>query len=325
MLVSIFIGRDSMFDFHTHFIPQEVLAWLKENKQLVNANWVQEEAGKNEFLVVNGKWSFELKPEFYDIELYIKEQVKAGVTHSVISPVPQLFLYDFDPEITIEISQVYNEALVELSKKFPKQISALCTVPLNDSVQAARVLQETMQKGMKGVIIGPGINEKLLSDEFFFPLFAEANRLNAIVFIHPLLNNDPRIKKKKMPNLIGVPWETTVCALDIILSGIMDQFPNIRFLLAHGGGFLPYQIGRINQGYSMWKDVSSNLRFPPSEYMKRFWYDSVLWSPDSLELLVQIVGEDQIVPGSDYPFDLSVWPPEQKLVKGTSSLLHGKK
>lgn len=313
-----------MFDFHTHFIPQKVLTWLKENKQQVNANWIQEETGKNEFLVVNRKWSFELKPEFYDVELYIKEQAKAGVTHSVISPVPQLFLYDFDPEITMEISQVYNEALIEQSKMNPERISALCTVPLNDPVQAARVLKETMQKGMKGVIIGPGINEKLLSDEFFFPFFAEANRLNAIVFIHPLLNNDPQIRKKKMPNLIGVPWETTVCALDIILSGIMDQFPNIRFLLAHGGGFLPYQIGRINQGYSMWNDVSSNLRYPPSEYMKHFWYDSVLWNPASLELLVQTVGEEKIVPGSDYPFDLSVWPPEQKLAKGTSSLLQEK-
>lgn len=124
-----------------------------------------------------------------------------------------------------------------------------------------------------------------------------------------------------MPNLIGVPWETTVCATDLLLSGLIDRYPNVKILLSHGGGFLPYQIGRLDKGYEQWKLVSTNLQAPPSEYLKRFWYDTVLWNKESLEFLSNTVGMDRVVPGSDYPFDLSVWPPDKKYQEGVKTLL----
>lgn len=255
------------------------------------------------------------------MELYITEQAKNEISHSVISPVPQLFLYEMDSTITNELSNVYNNALIQLLNKYPKNFSAFCTVPLNDPEKAAITLHDSMKKGIKGAIIGPGINDKLLSDDFFIPFFEVANDLHAIIFIHPLLNNDPRIKKKKMSNLIGVPWETTLCALDLVLSGFLDKYPNIRILLAHGGGFLPYQLGRINKGYEMWTEVSSALMRPPSDYLKRMWYDTVLWNKNSLQLLISTVGKERVVSGSDFPFDLSEWPPEVTQARGASSLL----
>jgi aminocarboxymuconate-semialdehyde decarboxylase len=124
-----------------------------------------------------------------------------------------------------------------------------------------------------------------------------------------------------MPNLIGVPWETTVCAADLLLSGLIDRYPNVKILFAHGGGFLPYQIGRLDKGYEQWKLVSINLQGPPSEYLKRFWYDTVLRNKESLEFLSNTVGVDRVVPGSDYPFDLSVWRPDKKYKEGVKTLL----
>ncbi|MDM5327615.1 amidohydrolase family protein [Neobacillus sp. CF12] len=310
-----------MHDFHTHFIPSDVITWLKDNKELINAKWTKTDENKNEFLVVNEKWGFELKQAFIDSERYLQEQAAAGVSHSVVSPIPQLFLYDFPDEITTEISNVYNRSLAEWSKSAPQKISALGTVPLTNPDKAAQVLQNAMNLGLKGVIIGPGLPGQMLSDGFFTPFFEEANRQKAIVFIHPLLCEDPRLKRRMMPNLIGVPWETTVCATDLLLSGLIDTYPNVKILFAHGGGFLPYQIGRLDKGYEQWKLVSSNLKAPPSEYLKRFWYDTVLWNEESLEFLVKAVGTDRVVPGSDYPFDLSVWPPEVKFQEGIYSLL----
>lgn len=310
-----------MYDVHTHFIPKDVIAWLQEHQLVVNAKWVKKEADKDEFLVINEKWGFELKRAFIDAQLYLAEQEKAGVTHSVVSPIPQLFLYDFPDEITKEISNVYNRSLAEWSKSTPQNISALGTVPLTNPVKAAQVLEDAMNLGLKGVIIGPGLPGQMLSDEFFTPFFEEANRKKAIIFIHPLLCEDPRLKRRMMPNLIGVPWETTVCATDLLLSGLIDRYPNIKVLFAHGGGFLPYQMGRLDKGYEQWKLVSVNLQAPPSEYLKRFWYDTVLWSQQSLDFLVKAVGEERVVPGSDYPFDLSVWPPEEKYQAGGLSLL----
>jgi len=310
-----------LYDFHTHFIPSDVLAWLKDNQRKVNAKWVKKEENKNDFLIVNEKWGFELKQAFIDGNQFLTDQEKAGVTHSVISPIPQLFMYDFPDEITTEISSVYNRSLAEWSNSAPERLSALGTVPLTNPLKAAEVLKDAMEMGLKGVIIGPGLENQMLSDEFFRPFFEEANRLKAIVFIHPLLCEDPRLKRRMMPNLIGVPWETTVCAADFLLSGLIDQFPNVKILFAHGGGFLPYQIGRLDKGFEQWSSVSSKLKDKPSEYLKRFWYDTVLWNQDSLDFLIKTVGENRVVPGSDYPFDLSVWPPTGKQELAVRSLL----
>ena len=310
-----------MHDFHTHFIPTDVLHWLKENKNVVKAEWINKGEKKEDFLFINQKWGFELKKSFIDFGNYMGNQEKVGVTHSMISPIPQLFLYDFPLETCTEMSRVYNQSLSHLVKESKGKLSALGTVPLTNPIKAAQVLNEAMNSGLKGAIIGPGLGQQMLSDSFFQPFFEEANRLKAILFIHPLLSEDPRLKRRMMPNLIGVPWETTVCATDLLLSGIVDKYPNIKILFAHGGGFLPYQIGRLDKGYEQWELVSSNLQAPPSEYIKRFWYDTVLWNQESIDFLVKTVGEDRVVAGSDYPFDLCVWPPKEMSEKGAHSLL----
>lgn len=300
-----------MHDYHTHFIPNEVLEWVRTNHQSIRAEWKKHNPAKEEFLIINGKWGFELKKEFIDSTLYIKNQEKAGVSHSLLSPVPQLFMYDFDDQLTTEASRVYNQALARLAAEFPNRFSALGTIPLQNSTAAAMILGEAMNLGLKGAIIGPGSHERMLSDDFFNPLFEEANRLKAIIFIHPLLAEDPRIQKRMMPNLIGVPWETTISAADLLLSGITDRFPHIKFIFAHGGGYLPYQLGRLDKGFQEWPAVSAKLSAPPSEYAKRFWYDNVLWNEESVNFLIKTVGANRVLPGSDYPFDLSVWPPAQ--------------
>ena len=227
-----------LYDFHTHFIPSDVMTWLKDHKNTIHAEWVPKE-NKEDFLVINGKWGFELKKEFINFDLYRKNQESTGINHSILSPIPQLFLYEFPEEITTEMSRVYNRSLAQLSNNQPDKFSALGTVPLAHPEKAAEILNEAMQQGLKGAIIGPGIGQHMLSDSFFQPFFEEANRLKAILFIHPLLCEEPRLKRRMMPNLIGVPWETTVCATDLLLSGLIDQYPNVKILFAHGGGFLP--------------------------------------------------------------------------------------
>ncbi|MBA4493554.1 amidohydrolase family protein [Paenactinomyces guangxiensis] len=311
-----------MFDLHTHFIPPEVLLWLKDNQNVVDAKWEQKGPDRAEFLIVNNKWGFELKESFINPALYLLEQEKAGVSHSVVSPVPQLFLYDFPEQITAELSSVYNRALASWVREHKKRLSAFATIPLNSPVRAANELKSAMGLGLRGAIIGPGLSKVMLTDEFFNPFWEEANHQKAIIFIHPLLCEDPRLKQRMMPNLIGVPWETTICAADLLLSGLLDKYPDVKVLLAHGGGFLPYQIGRLNKGYEQWTGVSASLQAPPADYLRRFWFDSVLWTPASLRYLAEVVGEDKIVPGSDFPFDLCAWPPATYNESGVRSLLN---
>jgi len=309
-----------MYDFHTHFIPEEVIDWLRQNRATIRAEWTNP-VGDKTFLTVNKKWGFELKEQFINFDAYQAEQKKTGVTHPVLSPIPQLFLYELPVELTKELTDVYNTSLIRLTKVKNGQLSALATVSLSSPILAADQLSKSMQGGLKGAIIGPEANGKMLTDPFFTPFFEEANQLGAILFIHPLLCEDPRLKKRKMPNLIGVPWETTVCASDLLLSGFLDKYPNIKILLAHGGGFLPYQIGRLNKGYDMWNDLSDTLQVPPIDYLKRFWFDSVVWDPNALDFLIKTVGEDRVVSGSDFPFDLCMYPPANVGNRGAELLL----
>lgn len=304
---------------HTHFIPPDVLTWLKDNQTTVHAKWEKKGGNQADFLTVNNKWGFELKEFFINPSLYLQEQQEAGVSHSLISPIPQLFMYDFPEDITAEISSVYNHSLANWVDDHPKQLSALATIPLNNPIHAANELKQSMNLGLKGAIIGPGLPNRLLTDEFFIPFWEEANLQKAIIFIHPLLSEDPRLRRRMMPNLIGVPWETTVCATDLLLSGLLNKYTDVKILLAHGGGFLPYQIGRLNKGYETWTNVSDSLEAEPIEYLRRFWYDSVLWNNSSLNYLIELVGEDRVVPGSDFPFDLCSWPPA--IQKSNNSLL----
>ncbi|MBX5466178.1 MAG: amidohydrolase [Firmicutes bacterium] len=298
-----------MYDVHTHFVPAPVMEWVRAEAATIRAVFERRDPTKAEFLVVNGKWGFELKPTFIDAEGYLQAQAAAGVTYALVSPIPQLFAYEFEPAVTEALASVYNQALVEWVAQHPDRLGALATVPLNAPERAATLLEAALDRGLLGAIVAPGIGSRTLTDASFLPLWEVADQRRAILFIHPLLNEDPRVQRRMMPNLIGVPWETTLAATDLILAGYLDRFPRVRILLAHGGGFLPYQVGRLTQGYEKWSPVRAVLQAPPEAYLQRLWYDGILWDQRSLALLAAVVGEDRVLPGSDFPFDLSVWPP----------------
>jgi aminocarboxymuconate-semialdehyde decarboxylase len=310
-----------MYDVHTHFIPPEVGRWLQENKSSVNANWFKKDPKKADFLSVNGNWEFELKEAFVNPQLYLEEQGKQGIVHSLISPIPQLFLYDFSAEITKELASVYNDSLADWVQPNESRLSGLATLPMNDPESAADELERAMNRGLKGAILATSWSGHLLSEDCFTPFWEAANRRKAVVFLHPLLCTDSRLIQRMMPNLIGVPWETTVCATDLLLSGTLERYPQAKILLAHGGGFLPYQIGRLTKGVQKWGGAFTHLEQSPHELIRRFWYDSVLWNPDGLQYLIETAGEDRVVPGTDYPFDLCEWPPAIQGSKGFQSLM----
>ncbi len=297
-----------MYDFHSHFIPSEVLDWVTDNRNALHVKREMRDPKKFEFLSV-GSWTLELKDSLVDASRYLEERSQAGIRHSLVTPARQLFLYEFPEAITKELVQVYNKGLADWARKHPEHITAMATLTFTSPEQAAMELKQAMSMGLRGAIIGPGASPHMLSDEFYRPFWEEADRQKAIVFIHPLSCEDPRLKRRLMPNLIGVLWETTVYFTDLLLSGLTDKYPNVKMLIAHGGGFLPYQINRVDKGYENTPLVSGSIADYPSEYLKRFWYDTVLLNETSLKALTELVGEERIVPGSDYPLDLSSWPP----------------
>ncbi|ACV58628.1 amidohydrolase family protein [Alicyclobacillus acidocaldarius] len=295
-------------DVHTHFLPAEVLAFLQREPR-IQATLERRAPDKEPFLTVEGRWSFELKRTFVDFEAFAGAYRRAGIGLALVSPLPQLFVYHLPAEIGAQVAEVYNDALRDLLAPHRERFRPLATLPLADPVAAARELERRMDEGFVGAIVGPGVGEALIGDEAFWPVWEVADARRAVLFLHPLLHADPRAARLMLPNLVGVPWETTLAASHLVLSGLLDRYPGARVLLAHGGGFLPYQIGRIEQGYDVWPQVRGRLQDRPTAYLRRMFYDNVLWSDAALQCLIDVVGAGRVLAGSDFPFDLSAWPP----------------
>ncbi|WP_206830469.1 amidohydrolase family protein [Alicyclobacillus fructus] len=295
-------------DVHAHFLPESVLGFL-EREPRVQVSLERRDPGKEPFLTVEGRWSFELKRTFVDFGEFERAYRQAGIEFALVSPLPQLFVYHLPAEVGAHVAEVYNDALRDALVSERMAFRPLATLPLAHPDAAARELERRLDQGFAGAIVGPGVGESLLGDERFWPVWEVANARRAILFLHPLLPADPRASRLALPNLIGVPWETTLAAAHIVLSGLLDRYPEVRLLLAHGGGFLPYQIGRIEKGYEVWPHVKGRLQDRPAAYLRRMFYDNVLWSEAALQCLIDVVGADRVLPGSDFPFDLSAWPP----------------
>ncbi|SIS97300.1 amidohydrolase family protein [Alicyclobacillus vulcanalis] len=303
-------GSGGAVDVHTHFLPSEVLDVLQRESR-VHIALERRDPTKEPFLTVEGRWSFELKRAFVDFDAFAAANREAGIRLALVSPVPQLFVYHLPAEIGRLVAEVYNDALHQVLVPHGQMFRPLATLPLADPQAAAKELERRLDQGFVGAIVGPGVGEALIGDEAFWPVWEVLDARRAVLFLHPLLHADPRAARLMLPNLIGVPWETTLAATHLVLSGLLDRYPRARVLLAHGGGFLPYQLGRIEKGYEVWPQVRAKLQDRPTAYLRRMFYDNVLWSDAALRLLRDVAGDERVLPGSDYPFDLCAWPPKE--------------
>ncbi len=163
---------------------------------------------------------------------------------------------------------------------------------------------------LHGIIIGSHIDHTNLNQSHFFDILKEAEKLGAFILLHPLSTRaKPILNDYHLINLIGNPMETTTAAANLIFSGYMEKLPNIKICLSHAGGYLPFAIGRFDHAYNTRKDVSDSLKKKPSEYLKKFYYDTITHSDVGLKQVIDIVGSENILLGTDFPADMGVKKP----------------
>ena len=141
----------------------------------------------------------------------------------------------------------------------------------------------------------------------FEPLWAEAEKLGAFMFVHP--NNiagADRLKSYYLANLIGNPLDTTIAAASLFFGGVMDRYPKLKVMLAHGGGFTPYQAPRWEHGWKVREEAKKHIKTQPKNIAGRFLYDTILHSDKTLEAMIGLVGVDKVMLGSDYPYDMAM-------------------
>jgi aminocarboxymuconate-semialdehyde decarboxylase len=196
--------------------------------------------------------------------------------------------------------------VAELVRSHPDRFVGLATLPMQDPERAAAELDRAVAKlGLRGAEICTHINGRDLDHPSLRPVYAAAERLGVPLFLHPQNWGDMRrFQDYALWNLAGFPLETALAASHLIMGGVFEQFPRLRVILAHGGGYLPYQVGRLDHGYAARREVRERLPRRPSDYLANLYCDSLTHSARSLRFLLDRMGDGHVVIGSDYPFNM---------------------
>lgn len=290
-------------DIHAHIIVPEITRRAAPNESW-RPNVIWEEG--HQIVEFGERRVGSALREFVDIEKILEEQDKAGVDVLVLTPWSSLFRYDADLDAAVQANRIQNDALARLAAEYGPRVAALGMVPLQNSDAAIAELKRAMNElGLLGVEIGTNVNGTHLGDPQFRPFWATAEELGAVVQIHPVPGIGGATKKEYyLWNAYANPAETALTAAHMIMSGLLEEHPDLKICLFHGGGHLPYQIGRLDRAYEMRPEARQRISAPPSTYFKKFSFDTVTHSGLALSYLVDLVGVEQVMMGSDYPFDM---------------------
>lgn len=213
-------------------------------------------------------------------------------------------------------ANLYNEAIMRLVKSHPTRFAGIATVPLQDPPRAAKVLEHAIVNlKMSGVTIASNVVGRYFNDKFFDPFWAKVQELDVLMIMHPeWVAGAEKMEPYSLRNICGNPADTTLSVAYMMYTGVFDRFPNLKLALLHGGGYLPYHIGRLDQGKTGGSGSSSiPAKFPPSRYLKNLYFDNLVYRVETVEYLKRMVGADHIMVGTDYPFDLGDWWAAKKI------------
>jgi aminocarboxymuconate-semialdehyde decarboxylase len=240
----------------------------------------------------------------------IGELDQMGIDVQIIMPTPNQCYHDLPAEIASEAVRMVNDGIGEFASHHPQRFMPFGTVPLPDAHAAAEELARISELGFRGVEILTNIGGREISDPAFDPFWAKAEALRMLVVIHPAGYTEPdRLTRFYFNNVIGNPLDTTVALHHLIFDGVLERFPELLVLAVHGGGYLPAYHGRIDHAWGARSDAHGSLPKPPSHYLRKVYFDTVVFTNSQLEYLVRVFGADRLLMGTDYPYDMAEYAP----------------
>lgn len=245
---------------------------------------------------------------FFDLEARKSEIDALGISAQMISPTHHLFGYTSPVDAAEKSARAQNDGIAEACRKDPERFFGNATLPLQDAGASVRELERAYSKlGMKGIEIGTNVAGKNLDHESLYPVYEKVQDLDMPVFVHP---NDflgkERLEKYYMGIVVGTVAETTIAVTSTIFGGIFKKFPKLKMIFCHGGGAIPFQVGRLEHAVEVREEVSES-KINVRDALRNVFFDTVLFDNKSLDFMVRQIGPDNVLMGTDYPFNMGNW------------------
>ena len=291
-------------DIHAHFFPQEYLDVLAGEGPRFNVEYRAAEEGF--YIKTEARFQGPLPYRVVDLKKRIADMDAQGTAVQAMSLTGPMAHWG-DEEMSHKLARAWNDAASAAHVEYPTRLVGLLTLPMLFSDRAVDELNRASRlPGMRGVYMGTNINHRDLDDPLFEPIFARINELELPIFLHPLqVVGGQRTAPFYLSNLLSFPFDTAIAACHLIFGGVLDRHPKLQFSLPHGGGVLLMLMGRINHGATVRPEIEKlRLPQPPSKYLHRFTFDTVVHSKSIMEFVVGEVGAERIMIGSDYCFDM---------------------
>ncbi|WP_022887468.1 amidohydrolase family protein [Glaciibacter superstes] len=294
-------------DIHAHTVPEGFIEELQRQVPSVAPKIVsRDDAWWFEY--PDGRISGPIAAGMFDIEVRLADMDATGVDMQALSVPPPHFNYGLEGEASAIAARLHNEAMIAMAREHPDRFVVLGHLPMQSEEFALAELARLVEvPEVVGLELGTNVAGVNLGESQHDTVWAAANSAGMAVVLHPgadIAGGD-RMQKHYIHNFVGNPTDSTVAAASLIFQGVLSRNEELRFALLHGGGFLPYQIGRFDHGWKVRPESRTHISTAPSTFLDRFWFDTLTHDPLSLRFLHDRVGDDRLCLGSDYPFDMA--------------------
>jgi aminocarboxymuconate-semialdehyde decarboxylase len=300
-------------DVHAHYFPERFVKSINEQGGPPGVSFDLSNPDAPIFNIGGGRIPIDVT--YWDLPKRIQRMDAQGVTtHALSLTTP--FVYWASPERGAELARIVNDSMVEANTAYPTRFFGCATLPLQAPELAVKELDRLAgSRAIRGVYMPTSFAGKELSDESLFPIYAKCEALNLPVLLHPdqaaAAMGANRLQRFYLANILGNPFDTAIAVSYLVFGGVMDRFPRLEIVLPHAGGAMPYISGRLRHGQSVRPELKGAAQRPFNEYLRRFHYDTITHSPQLLQDLIDLVGIDRVMLGSDYCFDMGYERPRE--------------
>ncbi|HEU4340085.1 MAG TPA: amidohydrolase family protein [Candidatus Binatia bacterium] len=301
-------------DIHHHYVPTSLLDEAKNHGKALGVE-LKENRGEKSLSFAGGP-PFVLHPELPAVEERLKMMQESKLAIAALEAHTATLGYRLSSDQGESWCRLYNEGIKELVARHPDRFVGIASVPLQDPIRAAKVLEHAVRDlKLCGGYIGTNVNGQYYNSSDFDPFWKKAEELDALIVMHPEdVAGADRMNPYGLKLICGNPADSALCLGYMTYSGVFDRVPNLKLCVLHGGGFFPYHLGRFDQGwYVRYGARAAQAKKPPSAYLENLYYDNMIYRVDTIDYLRKLAGADHIMVGTDYPYTLGDWKAVEKI------------